>query len=263
MGKVIRILFSAICVITILVCGGYLIRYMLASHQNSQTYQTASEKYTEGGMNQVIVPVPATEGSEEEPEGVTYDLAQVDFEALWEVSPEVCGWIQIPALEKVDYPILWRDNSFYLNHSWTGESSSFGAIFLEQKNSGGLGDCYSIIYGHNMKDGSMFGSLKKYADQEFYQENGGVVFLYLPEETRVYQIFSARHVIPDDPTVYTLGFEHDEVFAEYVARQKELSEYETGVEVGAEDSVITLSTCSGSGDSRFVVHAKLIDVVPN
>lgn len=252
-----------ICVITILVCGAYLLRYVLASRQNAQAYQSASERYVEHGVTQVDVPV-GDSADESADDSITYDLATVDFNALQTVSPDVCGWIQIPALEQIDYPIVWRgDNSFYLNHSWEGQSSSFGAIFLESGNSRDFLDCYSIVYGHNMKDGSMFGSLKKYADASFYQENGGIVFLYLPTETRIYQIFSVRTVDADDPSVYTIGFVQDDSFADYVAKLKADSEYDTGVEASGEDSIITLSTCSGSGTSRLVIHAKLIDTVLN
>lgn len=250
-----------ICVITILVCGAYLLRYILASRQNAQAYQTASERYVESGVTRVNIPTGGS-GDESDDDSVAYDLAKVDFDALQAVSPDVCGWLQIPALEQINYPIVCRgDNTFYLNHNWEGESSSFGAIFLESGNSRDFQDCYSIVYGHNMKDGSMFGSLKKYADALFYQENGGTVFLYLPTETRIYQIFSVRTVDADDPSVYTIGFVQDADFSDYVAKLKDDSEYDTGVEADMEDSVITLSTCSGNGISRLIIHAKLVDAI--
>lgn len=262
-GTIVRVILMVICVVTILICGAYLLRYVLASRQNAQAYQTATERYVESGVTQVSIPSGGS-GDESGEDGVAYDLAAVDFEALQAVSSDVCGWIQIPALDQINYPVVWRgDNSFYLNHNWEGQSGSFGAIFLEAGNDRDFQDCYSIIYGHNMKDGSMLGSLKKYADASFYQENGGVVFLYLPEETRIYQIFSVHTVIADDPSVYTIGFVQDGEFADYVAKLKADSEYDTGVEVSGEDSVITLSTCSGSGTARLVIHAKLIDTVLN
>lgn len=262
-------ILMVICVITILVCGAYLLRYWAASRQNSQTYQAASERYVQTGLEKITVSVDSGDGGDDSGAGVaeeiTYDLAQVDFDALRSASPDVCGWLQIPALEKINYPVVWRgDNEFYLHHNWEGAASSFGAIFLEAGNSSDFQDCYSIIYGHNMKDGSMFGSLKKYADSEFYRENGGVIFLYLPEETRVYQIFSVRTVIADDPSVYTIGFVPGDAYDEYVSGLKAASDYDTGVAVSGEDSIITLSTCSGSGSSaRFIVHAKQVDVISN
>ena len=107
-----------------------------------------------------------------------------------------------------------------------------------------------------MKDGSMFGRLKKYRDAEFYQENGGLVTIYLPDRTCIYQIFSVRHVSADTPTVYTLGFIHNEEFGYYLQYMVKDSLYDTGVSVSQNDSVITLSTCAGN--DRLVLHAKLI-----
>ena len=91
------------------------------------------------------------------------------------------------------------------------------------------------------------------------KENGGKIKLYLPGETRTYQIFAARYADPTDQTVYMVGFAHDETFFNYLQNIKAQSLYDTGVGVNKDDNVIMLSTCANGGSSRFVVHAKLVD----
>ena len=107
----------------------------------------------------------------------------------------------------------------------------------------------------------MFGALKKYADESFYQEHGGLITIYLPNETRSYQIFSVRYVSPDDTDTYTLWSQQSEDFAAALERMKDDALYDTGVSVTGQDSVVTLSTCAG--DNRLVVHAKLLSAQTN
>ncbi len=255
---VLRVLM-VICVLVIAVSAGYLGWYFWEAHANTKASQSAAEQYTNqsdksnsdaGGSSAINT----ADGTADE------DNFTVDFEALQAASPYAKGWMRISGLDVVDYPVVWyEDDDFFLNHSWDGSSSRYGAIFMEAANNSDFSDCYTIIYGHNMKNGSMFGSLKKYQDQSFYEENGGKIKLYLPGETRTYQIFAARYADPTDQTVYMVGFTHDETFLNYLQNIKAQSLYDTGVEVSEDDNVIMLSTCANGGSNRFVVHAKLID----
>ena len=254
---VLRVLM-VICVLVIAISAGYLGWYFWEAHANTKANQSAAEQYTneadESDSAAATSTASATANAEEE------DNFTVDFEALQAASPYAKGWMRISGLDVVDYPVVWYENDeFFLNHSWDGSSSRYGAIFMEAANVSDFSDCYTIIYGHNMKNGSMFGSLKKYQDQSFYEENGGKIKLYLPGETRTYQIFAARYADPTDQTVYMVGFAHDETFFNYLQNIKAQSLYDTGVEVNKDDNVIMLSTCANGGSSRFVVHAKLVD----
>lgn len=259
-GGVIRGIAMAVCIVVFLCCAVYLIRLALESRQVSQSSRIAFEQYVtpNPGASDLDHDYESAEDGEEETPQPAYT---VDFEALKAVSAHVAAWIQISGIDAVNYPVVWSgDNSYYLDHTWDGKYSRYGAIFLEAANASDFSDCYSIIYGHNMKDGSMFGGLKKYRSADFFAEHGGIITLYLPEETRTYQIFSVRQVVPDDLSVYTLGFAHDESFADYIRAMKANSLYQTGVEVSKEDDVLTLSTCAG--ENRLIVHAKLVSSVP-
>ncbi len=254
---VLRILMI-ICVLVIAVSAGYLGWYFWEAHANTKANQSAAEQYTNDsdGSNSASSASAANSTAAETEE----DSFTVDFEALQAASPYAKAWMRISGLDVVDYPVVWYENDdFFLNHAWDGSSSRYGAIFMEAANASDFSDCYTIIYGHNMKNGSMFGSLKKYQDQSFYEENGGKIKLYLPGETRTYQIFAVRYADPTDQTVYMVGFTHDSIFADYLQNIKAQSIYDTGVEVSQEDNVIMLSTCANGGSSRFVVHAKLVD----
>lgn len=127
---------------------------------------------------------------------------------------------------------------------------------METENTPDFQDCHTILYGHNMKNLSMFGRLKKYKTEDFYQGNEYFT-IYTEERIYRYQIF-AYYDTSENGDVYTIGFGADEVFGEFLNQAKKRSYYDTGVEVTKEDKVITLSTCSVEG-KRFVVHAKRVE----
>ncbi len=175
---------------------------------------------------------------------------------LKEDNEDVIGWITFDNM-KLSYPIMQReDNEYYLNHTFSGEVNSAGSIFMEAANSSDFEDMHTIIYGHNMKNLSMFGQLKKYKTEEFYEEHQFFT-VYTEEHVYRYQIF-AYYDIAETGDVYMIGFEPDEEYREFVNKMRRRSYYDTGLEVTEQDKVITLSTCSTKGN-RFVVNAKRIE----
>lgn len=132
--------------------------------------QKAGEEYEEL-REEAKTEEPETVEAEPEEEKEPLDIP-VDFEALQAENPDIYAWITIPGTN-VDYPILQRegDNGYYLNHSVDGAGSIAGAIFTEDYNSKDFTDPNTIIYGHNMKNGSMFRTLHNYSDREFFDNN--------------------------------------------------------------------------------------------
>lgn len=258
--SVLRWALIVICVIVMICCGVYLARLALESRQIKQAANSAVTQFVQPGE----MSAPAldhTADATESGEGSELALSSIDFTSLQNACPNAVGWIQVVGVDAIDYPIVhYSDDEYYLNHSWDGQSSRYGAIFMETANTRDFSDCYTLIYGHNMKDGSMFGGLKKYRDQSFYEQNGGQIIIYLPDETRIYQIFSVHVTSADDERVYTVGFAHDDTYGSFLETLRKQSLYDTGVSVSAEDNVITLSTCAG--EDRLVVHAKQISTVP-
>lgn len=256
-----RMIGIFVCAAIIICCSAYMGWYTWHSHKNTQSRQEDVQKYVISPSE--IISVQNEDEAVPEENIPKYNLSTIDFKALWKNTRDVKAWIQIPALDGVDFPICWNgDNFYYLDHSWDGVETAYGAIFLEENNDPDFTEPYQVIFGHAMRDGSMFAGLAKYTKQEFYEENGGTIFLYLPRETRVYEIFSAAYVNCFDSSVYTVGYGHDEQFGTIVSMMKRRSIYDTGIEVDRNDSIITLSTCAG-GDNRVVLHAALVDTIIN
>ncbi|MCI8372116.1 MAG: class B sortase [Lachnospiraceae bacterium] len=185
----------------------------------------------------------------------------VDFASLQQQNPDVKGWIQFEGISEINYPILQHpsDNNFYLKKMYNKEENTAGSIFMDIANQSNFQDYNTFIYGHNMKNLSMFGRLKEYKDQAFYQGKE-FFWIYTPEANYRYQIFSMHEVKVSSGyfrTFETMG----EEYTAYVNSCKEDSRYDTGVPVSGEDRIVTLSTCTAAGDNwRFLVHGKLIAV---
>lgn len=174
---------------------------------------------------------------------------------LQEENPEVIGWIQFDHLE-LSYPVMQgTDNEYYLKHTFSGEENSAGSIFMEAANSANFNDSHTILYGHNMRNQSMFGSLKKYKTEDFYKGNEYFT-IYTNDHVYRYEIF-AYYDISMYSEIYQIGFGADESFQELIDTMKRHSYLDTGVDVTMTDKVLTLSTCSTTGN-RFVVNAKRI-----
>ncbi len=175
---------------------------------------------------------------------------------LQQENGDVAGWIEFDNME-LSYPVMYcGDNDYYLKRTYSGKSNSAGSIFIEAANSPDFEDCHTIIYGHNMRNLSMFGKLKYYVEEDFYKEHQYFT-IYTGENSYRYQIF-ACYETSEVGEVYTVGFGPDAVFQEFLNEMKRRAYYDTGVSVNAQDKVITLSTCSTEGN-RFVVNAKRIE----
>lgn len=205
---------------------------------------------------------PAPEGPMAPEETVPPYESPVDFEALWEMNPEIYAWLYIPGTD-VNYPILQRegDDGFYLNHSSEGKSSEAGAIFTEETyTKKDFSDPVTLIYGHYMRSGAMFGGL-----QSLYSAQGGIktyrdIVVYLPEEELHYEVFAAvpynmRHIL------YYHDFTDPVVFEAFLEQTRSVRSINASVdksaEVTAEDQLLILSTClRGDSHQRYLVLAK-------
>lgn len=198
-----------------------------------------------------------------EPEADPVDVP-IDFAALQEVNPEVYAWITVPGTA-IDYPILQSgdDNSYYLNHAIDGSESAEGCIFTENLNRKDFEDPNTLIYGHDMKNGSMFRPLLDYRDRDFFDQNREIT-IYTPDAVRHYKIFAAylydsRHILE------SFDFSDPWIFKQYVDQIFSIRDMnaciDNTIHVGAEDKIITLSTCYGTqADVRFLVQAVLVSI---
>lgn len=201
----------------------------------------------------------------EEPETVEANTSDspVDWEGLWEVNEDVYAWITVPGTV-IDYPILQHatDNTYYLNYNIDGSYGYPGCIYTENMNAKDFTDNNTVIYGHNMKNGSMFAGLHQYEERSFFEEHPQVL-IYTPEKTYEYTIFAA-YIYDDRHLLYSFDFANEDVYASYldtVLNMRDLSaNIRDDIAVTREDSIITLVTCmSNQPDKRLLVQAVLND----
>ena len=198
-----------------------------------------------------------------EPEKVTYQPPEVNFDELQQMNPDVLGWMEIEAIPDISYPVVQaEDNAYYLKHTFKKTENSAGSIFVDYINSPNLTDCNTIIYGHNMKNGTMFAALHNYRDPEFLEQYP-YVYIYTETETRVYQIFAAYEV-SDAHLLLTYNTEDADSFGWYLEgimnNEETLSDhYNKTLDLNSEDKIISLETCISSKPTmRYLIQAVLV-----
>lgn len=212
-----------------------------------QLYQIYSE-YDEGEKEYTKIQEIAMQGDEQEG-------FNVDFDALKEINEDVIAWIRFEEPAEINYPVVQgEDNDKYLTKTFEVNTNKLGTIFVDKDNSDDFTDRNTIMYGHNMKNKTMFAQLLKYKDQKFWEENP-YFFIYTPDGMEhMYKIYFAG-VVKDTSKSYTMSFATDEEFEQYIKDTKEASAYETDVELDKDSKIISLSTCTNvRDDERFLVQ---------
>ncbi|MDO4519668.1 MAG: class B sortase [Eubacteriales bacterium] len=182
----------------------------------------------------------------------------VDFKPLTDINKDVVGWIYMEALPDINYPVVHgKDNDEYLHATYEHNYNFAGTIFFDYENSGDLTDLNTIVYGHNMKNGSMFGSLKKYVREQEVYKKSKYFWILTPDRNFRYEIFSAYTTAVDSDT-YTLFKGPGKEFDEWLPKMMKNSEIKTDASIlTMQDRIVTLSTCTGDYSTRFVVQGRL------
>lgn len=258
-----RMVAAIICLSLGILFGGIgLYKYM-----EEKQAGTEYEKIREEVVEKTNQKKPQTETLPEEKQEETSAVdIPIDFQALQQQNPEVYAWIQIPQTA-VDYPILQSstDNRYYLNHTINGEEKKEGAIFTENYNTKTFEDPNTIIYGHDMKNGSMFQSIHQYMDRSFFDANRDIT-IYMPEKILHYKIFAA-YLTDNKHLMMTYNFWDQDVYQQYldnIFSMRDMNAFvDTSMEVTAKDKIITLSTCyAGISTQRYLVQAVLVSIEP-
>lgn len=232
------------------------------AEQQEKAQQYTLEEIQEAeftGEIQVDVPAP------EIPEGVLLDAEDnpVDFTQLKEINPELYAWIRIPGTQ-IDYPVAQRqgeDQSFYLHHDMNQNPRFSGCIYSENLNKQDFTDPVTVLYGHNMKNGSMFQNLHLFRNQEFFDEHP-FIYVYTAEKTYIYQIF-AVYPYDDRHILKSFDFSDEQVLADYLHDCQNPHSMEalvrSDVSVTTKTPILTLSTCiGGRTEERLLVQAVLL-----
>lgn len=183
----------------------------------------------------------------------------IDFEKLLAQSNDIVGWLYCPDTP-INYPIAqsW-DNEYYVERLLDGSWNAGGTLFLDCKNARDFTEFHSIVYGHNMVNGSMFGTLDEYYKQEYYEEHP-VLYLLTPEQ--YYRVDLVAGVVnPIDSWMYSLDFTDPQRKADLIYTWDQLSTFETATEYSVEDRFLTLSTCTYDYESaRYLLAGKLTPI---
>lgn len=252
----ISIIVLIIAVLVFIYAAWQLISIFLEYKKGEDEYQELEQYVAEEAPEPESIGITAGIEAEIDTgrEEITQTLSRASFDELKAINSDIVAWLEFETVD-INYPVVHTtDNEYYLTHTVKNTRNNSGAIFVETTNSPDFQDENTFVYGHSMKNGSMFGQLKKYKDESFYQEHQ-FFWIYTPQGDYMYQIFSCHEAEADSET-YTNGFGSVDNYGEYLQKMKDLSLYETNVAVTTEDKIVTLSTCTKDKEVRFVVHAK-------
>lgn len=257
MMKKLRLILILVLLVVFIVSTSLLIRQWVDNKRNKDIYNDAlniaiGSAQAEEALEQLTVWIPEPV----EDDGYIAGMEKINLDSLRERNEEVVGWIRIPNTN-LDYPIMQgEDNEFYLNHAWNGDNSFSGSIFLENRSDPTFSQYNTIVYGHNMRNGSMFATLREYKKDKFRQKKP-YVYIRTDEGVLRYEIFASFDAPLDSP-VYGLSFNQTETKVKLLEFAKENSVIDTGIEPAITDRILTLSTCTNTGySSRWVVLARL------
>ena len=223
--------------------------------KTNEEYDQIRENYTRPGAEQV--PVDDVPDVLPKYENASAPL-EPDWEALKATNKDVVGWIYVDATPSISYPIVWRkgDDEYYLHRSFEGNYLYAGTIFLEGLNNPDFSDPLSLVYGHNMKNGSMFAMLKNLLDQETYDKNP-YFWILTPNGNYRYHIFSVLQT-QENSDVYALFSESGGNFLEYEKSMKNSSAVKNDVPLFDDDKCVLLSTCMSDHVHRTVVLGRCV-----
>lgn len=208
----------------------------------------ADEITGKDGALHVAVPVVSTE-----------PVVRSKFHGLLALNADTVGWIDIKDT-KISYPVVQgADNDYYLEHDFRGERTRTGSIFMDFRNQiGETSDKNMVLYGHRMKDGTMFAGLRAYLEQRFFDEHRIFRFETLYEAYEV-EVFAVYRTTTSFDYIRT-SFADDRDFLSFLDEIREHSIYKTDTVIGANDAILTLSTCDyllDPDEGRLVVHGKI------
>lgn len=223
----------------ILLAAGVWIYQIISEYQKAEREYEQLQEYVKVEKNTRDPENTKPNVAEDDKEGEKQEeTVTVDFASLQAINPDIVAWLRIPGV--LEYPVVrGEDNSYYLNHTVQKTYNIAGSIFLDYRNERDFSDSKNIIYGHNMKDGSMFHVLRNYQDIDFFQEHTNME-VYLPDGRSLNYQITACEQVPADSEVYQI---------------------EKGNSGDKKKNEIILSTCSAKTNIRIIIKADLKKII--
>lgn len=229
---------------------------VLLGYSSYKLYQSYLEyKEVDDTYNQVIDEYVDT--SEASTKKNTKDTFSINWNELLKTNEDIIAWIRIPDTN-INYPVVQGENNTeYLHHNIYHKYSKGGSIFVDGYTNEPFYNLNTIIYGHNLDNGSMFSNIKKYKNQQYAEEHR-IIYIYLPNgEIRQYKVFAFSEVKADNYDVYNISVDDLQNYYDIIKKYNRLDELD---DYDATSSIITLSTCTNRDRSkRYVLQAYLIN----
>ena len=259
MKEKLRTLLLIVFVVIFLYAAWQLIAALKVYHQGQSSYD-ALEQYISFETTESEKAPAESPPSAASPLPDVSAWPQVDFDALSQVNPDIVGWIFIEGTN-INYPVVQTtDNDYYLDHLFDGTQNRSGSIFLDFRCSPDFSDRHSIIYGHHMKDKSMFQNLVSYKEQSFYDEHPEAL-LVTPDAYHRIRLFSG-YITDNWSSAWNISFEDNTNFAIWLSDIQGKSSFTPTDTPTAENTIITLSTCTYEfSDAKFVVHGYISETI--
>ena len=263
---------ALVCVVLVIVAVVSIVKIVnlhSAEIKQEQEIQALQEEYTsESGdtasMQDESELVKKTDGDlktepEDDPNAWYHDI-DVDFAGLKEQNKDIVGWIYFEDEESISYPLLYSGDDYYLRRNYLKEEETAGSIYIDGNNSPDLDDAHTLIYGHNMRNLSMFGKLRYYKTEEDYLKTHRYFQLITESGIYRYEIFAYKDVSTLTGGIYTTWKYVDDDFKEFVEDTICQGSYvDADIDVDDETHIVTLSTCSYDSDVRFTVSGVRVD----
>lgn len=242
----ISLLIAYACII-------YFFLWAISNIENSGIHGTLSE-YVDS--NEETVEINNDETNDSNTSIKTYNI---DLSGLKEKNPDTVAWLKVNGTN-IEYPVVKASNNdFYLNHNIDKSTSLAGWIFMDYRNNYTL-DKNVVIYGHNIKNGSMFGSLQNVLSDEWHNNVENRYISYVTsDENMVYEVFSTYQIEAED-FYATRTFSNEKRFMEFLNTIQARSNYDYNVKLKSTDNILTLSTCANNNKYRTVLHARKLDI---
>ena len=267
--KTVWIIVLVISLVVLIAGGIFLFSYFNQPEVTREDF-TPTEKVTEAPT---AAPTQAATAAPTEKGPLTafgYTLAElgdfdVDFDELNSINTDVYAWLYIPGTE-VDYPVAqsieYKEDDYYLDHNIYRQYQFSGTIYSQLKNHLDFHDPVTVLYGHNMLNGTMFATLHRFEDREFFDEYN-TAFVLTKDKVLTYLIYSA-YVFDDRHILNTYNFDEEGVFQEYLDSTLEPHSYSgnvrEGVTLNTSNRILTLSTCTGgASNTRYLVQGVWVD----
>lgn len=251
MTRTIRWFAVTALILFIIIKGTAVFLYLKEYKQAKQTYEDI------GKLADVIEPDADSSSENTDNRGEnSYCPISPDFDELKKINQDTVGWLYLPDTV-LNYPVVQGDdNEYYLTHMFDGTKNSSGSIFIDCDNDINSDAYNTVIYGHHMKNGSMFAVLSKYRAKEWYESHPYLWFVTpgCAYKLHVYSVYTAK--VSQD--AWNVKFDGQEDYEKWLAETKNRSEISTDIWPNENDRVITLSTCSYEFENaRLVIHATI------